>query len=342
LGFFVYKILFLEERRMKKGFRLLVLATILVVVAVAGAACSGSSSSDQPIKLAYNLWIGSAGVYVADEKKLFSEAGVEVEMVQFGSPTEAVQALISGQVDVALTTMDTAVMLKSSESEDDPIRAFYVNDISNGADGIIVKSSINSIQDLKGKDVAVTIGAVNHFLLNHALAEAGMTSSDVNIVNMAPDLTGSTLISGKVDAAVAWEPFLSEAIASGNKLLYSSADAPDLIVDVMVTTQSMLKDRKEDLKKLVDGINKGIAYYEENEAEGTEIAAGVLGTSADSVKEMKKGVKLTEYEDSKRMMTTDVSKLKATIEKINDFFIEFEVMTERANPDELIDSSLFD
>jgi NitT/TauT family transport system substrate-binding protein len=326
---------------MKKMWKNVVLAVAIVVSAIALAAC-GSGSSGEPIKLAYNLWIGSAGVFVADEKKLFSEAGVEVEMVQFASPTEAVQALISGQVDVALTTMDTAVMLKSSENKDDPFRAFYVNDLSHGADGIIAKPGINTIQDLKGKDVAVTIGAVNHFLLNHAIAEAGMTSKDVNVINMAPDLTGSTLISGKVDAAVAWEPFLSEAIAKGNKLIYSSADAPELIVDVMVTTDSMLKDRKDDLVKLVDGINKGIAYYEENEDEGAEISAKVLGATKESVIEMKKGVKLISYDQSKAMMTDDVDKLKQTIEKINDFFIEFEVMTERANPDDLIDSSFFE
>jgi NitT/TauT family transport system substrate-binding protein len=320
---------------------MLVLTTGILITAFAVAACSSSSTGD-PIKLAYNLWIGSAGVFVSDEKKLFSEAGVEVEMVQFASPTEAVQALISGQVDVALTTMDTAVMLQSSQPKDDPIRAFYVNDISNGADGIIANSSINSVKDLKGKNVAVTVGAVNHFLLNHAVTEAGMKPSDVNIVNMAPDLTGSTLIAGKVDAAVAWEPFLSEAIAKGNKLLYSSADAPDLIVDVMVTTDSFLKERKEELLKLVEGINLGVDYIAENEAEGTEIAAKVLGTSAESVSEMKKGVKLITFEDSKRMLTTDVDQLKQTIEKINDFFIEYEVMKERAVADELIDSSLFE
>jgi NitT/TauT family transport system substrate-binding protein len=326
---------------MGKKLKMLVLTTCILITAVAVAACSSSSTGD-PIKLAYNLWIGSAGVFVSDEKKLFSEAGVEVEMVQFASPTEAVQALISGQVDVALTTMDTAVMLQSSQPKDDPIRAFYVNDISNGADGIIANSSINSVKDLKGKNVAVTVGAVNHFLLNHAVTEAGLKPSDVNIVNMAPDLTGSTLIAGKVDAAVAWEPFLSEAIAKGNKLLYSSADAPDLIVDVMVTTDSFLKERKEELLKLVEGINLGVDYIAENEAEGTEIAAKVLGTSAESVSEMKKGVKLITFEDSKRMLTTDVDQLKQTIEKINDFFIENEVMKERAVADELIDSSLFE
>jgi NitT/TauT family transport system substrate-binding protein len=327
---------------MKKTMKGLAIVLVVVIAAFSLAACSTSSTSKDPIKLAYNLWIGSAGVFVADEKKLFSEAGVEVEMVQFASPTEAVQALISGEVDVALTTMDTAVMLKGSESKEDPFKAFYVNDLSNGADGIIAKSDISSVKDLKGKNIAVTVGAVNHFLLTHALTEAGMKADDVNIVNMAPDLTGSSLIAGKVDAAVAWEPFLSDAISKGNKLIYSSADAPELIVDVMVTKASMLKDRKDDLVKLVDGINKGIAYYEENEGEGSEISAKVLGANADSVKEMKKGVKLISFEESKRMMTTDVDKLKQTIENINDFFIENEVIKEPANPDDLIDGSLFE
>lgn len=335
---------------MMKKWKALLWVVVGVVLALSLVACGANESADstepkvsgKPIKLGYNLWIGSAGVFVADNKKLFSEAGVDVEMVQFGSPTEAVQALIAGQIDVALTTMDTAVMLQNAQPKDDPIKAFYVNDISNGADGIIAAPGINTIADLKGKDIAVTIGAVNHFLLNNALSEAGLKTEDVNIVNMAPDLTGSTLISGKVDAAVAWEPFLSEAISKGNKLIYSSADAPDLIVDVMVTRASTLKDRKPDLLNLVNGINDGIDYYNSNPDEGTEIAAKVLGTTADKVAEMKTGVKLTTFEESKKMMTTDLDKLKATIEKINDFFIEFDVMKERADGNALLDNSLFD
>jgi NitT/TauT family transport system substrate-binding protein len=256
------------------------------------------SKSSEPIKVAYNLWVGSSGVFTAEAKDMFKTNGLNVEMVQFASPTEAVQALISGKVDVSLTTLDTAVMLKSTEDKKNPIKAIHISDLSNGADGIVAKSTISSIPDLKGKKIAVTVGAVNHYLLNYALSKNGLKESDVSLVNMAPELTGSAFLSGSVDAAVTWEPFLSEAKAKGGKLLYSTKEASDVIVDVVVTGQTMLDKRPEDLKKLISSFEMGVDYFNKNKKEGIQIVSKTLETDATEVENMLAGVKLVTMEDS--------------------------------------------
>ena len=280
-------------------------------------------------------------MFVAEKKKLFSEAGVDVEMVQFSSPTDSVQSLISGKVDVAIGTLADAAKLQNSQSQDDPIKVFSVTDVSSGADAIVAAPDISSVKDLKGKKVAVTVGAVNHVLLNHALTKAGMTSGDVTIVDTAPERAGSELIAGKVDAAVSWEPFLAEAIAKGNRVIYSSTDALELIADVLVTRESTLKNRKDDLLKLVKGIGSGVGYLAENKAEGTEIAAKALGTTPANVTEMLKGVKLTTFDESKRLMTTDVDQFTTAIDQINDVGVQFGLMAKPADAKSLLDSSLF-
>jgi len=325
----------------KKRWAVLVLVPVMMLLSAISLVACSSGTPANPLKLGYNLWVGDAGVFVAQEKKLFPAAGVDVEMVRFAHPTESVQALVSGKVDVAIVTLADAAMQQDSQTQDDPIKVFSINDLSTGADGIVAAPGINSVKDLKGKKVAVTVGAVNHVLLNHALTKAGMTSRDVNVVDTPPEQAGSDLIAGKVDAAVSWEPFLTDAIAKGNTLIFSSADAPELIADGLVTRESILKNRKEDLLKLVRGISSGVDYIAENKADGTEIAAKTLGTTAADVSAMLKGVTLTTFDESKRLMTTDVAQLKATIDLVSDVGVQFGLMKKPADADSLLDSSLF-
>ena len=54
-------------------------------------------------------------------------------------------------------------------------------DESAGADGILVKNDINSIADLKGKKVGVSINQTSHYLLMQALETAGLTDADVDL-----------------------------------------------------------------------------------------------------------------------------------------------------------------
>lgn len=320
----------------------IMLSVLICCIGLFAAACGNSnSSSGKTVKLAYNLWIGSAGLFVADEKKIFEEKGVSVELVQFAAPTEAVQALISGEVDVALTTLDTAVMLKGSENKNDPFKLINITDLSNGADGIVGNSSIKTVADLKGKSVAATVGAVNHFLLINALHTVGLTEADINLVNMAPDMIGPAVISKSVEAGVVWEPFLSEAQADGANLLFSSADVPDLIIDGMVTTQSMIDNRKEELVKIVDAIEAGSKFFHDHPDEGVAIAAKLMGTSVDSVSKMSQGVKLLTKEQSTDILVTNVEITKKTIQQFSDFFIAQKLIKKAVDPDGLIDPVLF-
>jgi sulfonate transport system substrate-binding protein len=84
---------------------------------------------------------------------------------------------------------------------------------SPGAQAIVVAdaSPIRSIADLKGKKVAVTKGAGSHYLLLSALARNGLTFKDIKPAYLSAADGRAALVSGNVDAWVAWDPFLSSA-----------------------------------------------------------------------------------------------------------------------------------
>ncbi len=68
---------------------------------------------------------------------------------------------------------------------------------------------IETIEDLKGKTVAVSSGTSSEIILEQALARAGMTMDDINTVEMTVDGMTTAMISGQIDAAASWSPIPS-------------------------------------------------------------------------------------------------------------------------------------
>ena len=131
----------------------------------------------------------------------------------------------------------------------------------------------------------MTIGAVNHFLLSYALQTEGLTDADVELVNMAPELTGSTFMTGQVDAAVTWEPFLTDAQSNGGTL-YSTADAPGVVVAVLMTSKKFAEANETALKSMVAAIDRGVEDFKA-EKEGTDdIVAGMIGSKPEEVRDI--------------------------------------------------------
>lgn len=342
--------------RFKRGFLLMLMIVAMSIVSACGGkneetstspSASASESSSQesaaPVKLrvGYNLWVGSAGTYIADKKGYFKDAGLDVKFIEFPNPTESTQALLTGNVDISGTTLDTAVMVKSTELDGQDLKFFHINDQSFGADGIVSKDSIASIADLKGKTVAVTIGAVNHFLLSHALQQAGVKESDVNLTNVSPEQTGPLFLTGKVDAAVTWEPYLSEAAAQGGKILYSTKDAPDLIIDGDMASQKLITEHGDALRKYAEAIEKGRQFYLQNPDEGAQIVADKLQTTKEEVQSMMEGVKLASDSDAKSIMVDNKANLDKLIIEFSAFFKSSKLIEKDVDPATLIDSFLY-
>lgn len=328
---------------MKKQSRLyLIILTLLAITVVSACGKGVSKKEDVTLRVAYNLWVGSAGLFIADDKKFFDEAGVNVELVQFASPTEATQALLSKNVDVALTTMDTAVMIKAKDKSGRNLKMFNLTDLSSGADGIVGGKGMTSIADIKGKTVAATIGSVNHFMLSYALQQAGLSESDINLTNVSPDQTGPLFLSGKVDVAATWEPYLTEALSNGGNILFSTKDAPDLIIDGMMTSQELINEHEEELRKLVEAIEKGTQYYYANSDEAADIVAKKLETSKDEVALMMEGVTLIPQEETKSMMTEKMSELEERTKAYSKFFIDQKLISEEIKAADLFDAFLFE
>lgn len=255
------------------------------------------------LHVAHDQWIGYSGFFVAKAKGFFDDADLDIKTTQFSGPGDTLPPLLAGHIDIGLTTLyNLALTAGHGESS---LNAVYLLDTSNGADAIVAGPAVTSVADLAGKRIAVTTGEVNHLLLTAALQSAGLEESEVKLVNMNADDAGAALLAGRVDAAVTWEPWVTRARAAGGKAIFTSADAPDLILDSIVVTDATLEKRRDAIVRFIEAVDRGVQYLRENPDESLAIIAKALDISAEDAAEMLAGDKLYGIAENKAMLGAD-------------------------------------
>ncbi|TVY12000.1 ABC transporter substrate-binding protein [Paenibacillus cremeus] len=279
----------------------LVLLSFLLLIGVLLAGCGGSketsaTSGGAPVKLALSPWPGWFVWYLVKEKGFFEKNGVKVDLVWFPVYSDSLAALSTGKVDANSQTLSDTL---APVSKGIPLKGVLVNDNSAGGDGIVVKPGIQSLSDLKGKKVATELGTVDHLLMLTALNKAGLKEKDVNYVNMTVNDAGPAFISGNLDAAVLWEPFLSKSIEEGKgKLLFSSKETPGLIPDLLVFREDFTKKRPDDVKKILNAWFDALEYWKNNPEESLAIMAKAAETPLDEYKKGVDSVKIFNLDDN--------------------------------------------
>ncbi len=206
------------------------------------------AKSGGALTIAYSDWPGWIAWDIATERGFFRDAGVNVKLEWF-EYVPSMEAFSEGKVDAVCMTNGDALVSASGGAQGVGI---LINDYSNGNDMIVARPGIDSIADLKGK-VGVEVGFVDHLLLMEALKSAHLTESDVDIVNERTQKTPELLRSGAVAAVAAWQPNSGEALSlvPGSRAIFTSANAPGLIYDLLFVSPTSLKERRPDWMKVV-------------------------------------------------------------------------------------------
>ena len=282
-----------------KAIMLLTLAGMVIT----GAGCGNppvkpvAQESPKPaLKIATFTWPGHGPFYVAKEKGFFKEAGIDVELSRIDGVSERRAAIQAGRVDAIATGLEEVVILRANGVD---LKAVLETDQSNGADGLVAKKTIQQIGDLKGKTVAYEEGSPSHIFLTQVLKRAGLTTKDVEPKYMSPEDAGAAFTSGKVDAAVTWEPWLTKAKEmTDSHLLISTAEEPGLIAAVLAVRADTLKNRREDWVAVLRAWFKAVDFCKNRPDEANQIMANVFELpSADIAKMLQKDLIAGEKEN---------------------------------------------
>lgn len=260
------------------------------------------SQAAAPLKIGYSDWPGWVAWQVAIEKGWFKEAGVDVKFDWFDY-SASMTAFTAGKIDAVTVTNGDALVTASGGAKNVMI---IVTDYSNGNDMIVGKPGVKSLKDLKGKKVGLETGLVEHLLLLNGLKKAGLKESDVAIVNTPTNETPQALASGDLSAIGAWQPNSGEAMkrVPGAKPIYTSADEPGLIFDVLTVSPSSLSSRRADWEKVVKVWGKVVAYINDpkTQPDAVKIMSARVGLKPEAYLPFLKGTKLLTLDEGKAAM----------------------------------------
>ena len=254
---------------------------VVLTLCMALLAMATPRSTAEPLRIGYSDWPGWVAWEIGIQKGWFEEAGVDVDFLWFDY-VASMDAYVANQIDaVCMTNGDMLVTGGSGK----PSVAILINDFSNGNDMLVARAGVTEVADLKGKRIGAELGFVAHLLALTALESHGLSADDVTFVDTPTDETPSVLASGDVDAIAAWQPNSGEALkaAPGAAAIFTSADAPGLIYDLLCVDPASLEARRDDWLKVV-GVWYRITDYladEDNLDDALEILAGRVSVSPD-------------------------------------------------------------
>ena len=291
---------------------------------------AAASLSAEPLKVAYSDWPGFTLIELAKQKGWFKEAGVDVELVWFDY-LPSIDAFSAGKVD-AVTAVAADMLVTGANGAKS--KFICLLDYSNGGDMIIGKPGINSLKDLKGQKVGLEVTLVEHLLLLQGLKSAGMKASDVELVNTATNDTPQVLASGSVAAIGAWYPVSGQALkqVAGSKPIYTNADAPGLIYDVLAVNPTSLAKRKADWEKYVAVYYKCVDYIMDpkTQDDAVKILAAKVGAKTDEYKKAIPGTHFLTLKEAKAALKkgTGLDSLYGSLAVSNKFSLDNKVYKE--------------
>ncbi len=273
---------------------------LLILLGVGGgllSSCATPQSSASPVRIGYSAWPGWFPWRVSEEKGLFEKAGVPVTMQWFDGYLDSINALNAGQLDCNSQTLGDTI---SSVAGGADLQVVLTNDNSTGNDQIIAAEGITSVEQLKGRKVAVEEGTVDHYLLLLGLRKAGLDPKEVEIVPLETGAAAAAFVAGKVDAVGVFAPFTTQALKRpGSTTLFSSKDFPGAISDHLVCRKEFVAKNPEKIQKIVNTWFATLQEIKANPAPSLAILAKRAGVSEAEYKDYDAGTTIFTLEQNK-------------------------------------------
>jgi NitT/TauT family transport system substrate-binding protein len=267
-----------------------------------GSSPASSTKSGLSMSLGSIPWVGQVPMYVAQEKGFYADEGLDFDFRVFGSTGEFMAAFLSNQLDGISPVGSEAVLMKSQGKD---FKIVMVQDNSVGADGILAKNAIATVQDFKGKKIAVDTSGVSYFFLLQVLKEAGLSKDDITAINTEPSAAAAAFQSNNVDIAVSYAPYLQQAAnaVKDGRIIYDSAKMPTAIMDLYLFDTQYINSQPEAIQAFVNGTVKGLQFYKDNPTEAIAIGSAALEIEPADLEADLKGIKMPDVETNLEMLT---------------------------------------
>lgn len=253
------------------------LAALVVAGGVAAALTTVGHAEDKTIRLGFQKYgtlilLKASGLL---EKKL-EPLGYTVEWTEFPAGPQLLEGLNVGAVDFGTTGEAPPIFAQAAGA---PLVYVGVEPPAPRAEAILVPkdSPLQTIADLKGKNIALNKGSNVHYLLVKALEANGLQYSDLTVSFLPPADARAAFEKGAVDAWAIWEPFLAAAeAATGARQL---ADGTDLVNnhEFYLASRALVDRDPKVVDLVIEAIAETDAWVLDNKADVAATFSPLLG-----------------------------------------------------------------
>ncbi|HEX5729345.1 ABC transporter substrate-binding protein [Microbacterium sp.] len=253
---------------------------IALVLLLAG--CGGGDEGAAPAgeggttKLAVQETAGVPSAFVAFgiEKGLFEKQKLEIDLQPTQGGAATIPALVSGDIQVGGSNV---VSLLLASSKDLPIRAIAGGTTAQASGekdfGALLAAKgkgISEPADLEGKTVAVnTLNNIAEVVVKAGLEKEGVDPDSLELSEVPFPEMEPALAKGSVDAAFSIEPFVTQSVEKGDKVLgYSYVDTePNMQVGAYAVTNQFAESDPEAVKAFQAAVKETADYVGGHEDE---------------------------------------------------------------------------
>lgn len=209
-------------------------------------------------------WAGAtptnAPIWVVEERKLLAKHGLTGEIISISASPIAMQALMSGELDVTVTSVTSVVPSRSGGAD----TVMILGMVPSFPDYIVTVPTITTVDQLKGKSGGVNrLGSTSDLGIRLALRRLGIDpDKDARIfsIGAAPERFAA-LSKGVIQFTTISEPFVREAERLGFRQLVSlnSLKIP-FWFNAVLSREAIIKARRPALLRLTRAMMEAVHF----------------------------------------------------------------------------------
>lgn len=284
------------------------------------------------IKVAYHPHItGVGGILNAIDNGYFEEENLELELVQFTSGATELAAMASGDIDIGYLGVGAHVFAPQGQCT---ILALDSTDLS-GEILVQADSGYKTMEDLRGKNVAISAGTTSELVLSMALKLNGMERSDVNMINMDASGKVTAFMTGQIDAISIETPYTDQIRKEmGADKVVTISGSKDFLPDAVftnswVTTNKFLEGNEDVVVRFLKAWLRGTEDRYNNMEDSVQKVADYINTDYDTAYLVVEKTNWINNQDLKKLM--DEGTLNEWYGTIRDMFLDAGLLEEKYN-----------
>ena len=249
------------------------------------ALTADGSAKPLNIRFAFQDRIGSVLPIIAYEKGFFKDQGLEIKALRFSSGPASAEALYSGSADIAAMG-DTTAIIMMTRSDKFTIMASHATGEHRHRIMVGKDSTLQALNDLEGRRVAVKKGTSTYGGLLAALTGSGISPGSIRLMDLTPPTMVDALLAGSIDAFAASEPTPSLAEQKGAVELASLGGLGNQYPIMILGNREWLGRKKTEMEKFVKAMKRAedfISQYPKETARIMSVQTGLSAATAQKV-----------------------------------------------------------